>query len=361
MGSTHGDTPPGYGYDREPYIIEHRSGSIYEVPGLYQSEAEYGASGVTSSLTASATQRQAGRPVTGGFAEELALDTGFATGVETATAREVESLARSAGNRIDPRLVPSMQAVATDRFVYRALRTFLETDNGRLVAWNNDSGRYDGDSLPPTINVGIAGGALDTRTTLVHELLHYVFDKADTVIGEARDTGGADHPAIIAIESRFLIIDLIRSGHPPLHEKIRSSFGQFLQGRDFFPVMEESIARNNHVALRATVDDPAFVRSTVSSGLLPTASALAFPSGPTRYHYTADQFRDLAFIWAQSAVIVRRAMRTAVDVSNRTGTPLRDVFGHADWRREMESFLDRFVGALRRDRTRGVVSLEARL
>ena len=360
-GSTQGDTPTGYQYDREPYLIEHRSGSTYQVPGLYHSESEFGASGATSSLMAPAAERRQGRPVTGGFADDLDVDTAFGTGAERTAAPEVEALVRSARDRIDPRLLPAMQEVSTDRFVFRALRTFLETDNGRLVAWDNDGGRYDGDSLPPTINVGIAGGALDTRSTLVHELLHYVFDKADAVLGEARDTGGADHPAIAAIETRFLIIDRIRSGQPPLHEKIRSSFGQFLQGRDFFPAMEEAIAQNDPAALRAAVDDPAFVRTTVSSGLLPSASGLRFPAGPTTYHYTADQFRDLAFIWAQNAVIVRRAMRTAGDISTRTGTPLPEVFGHSAWQQEMATFLSRFVGELRRGRTRGVVSLESRL
>jgi len=348
-GSSQGDTPPGFQYDREPYVIEHRSGSTFQVPGLYQSESAFGASGVTSSLTAPATRRQTGRPVTGGFSDDLDVDTAFATGVDTAATREVESLVRSAGNRIDARLVAAMQAVAADRFVFRALRTFLETDNGRLVAWEKDSGRYDGDSLPPTINVGITGGALDTRTTLVHELLHYVFDKTDTVLGESQDSGGADHPAIAAIESRFLIIDLIRSGHAPLHEKIRSSFGQFVRGRDFFPVMEAAIAQNDSAALRAAVNDPAFVRTTVSSGLMPEASGLAFPAGPTTYHYTATQFRDLAFIWAQNATIVRRAMVTAADVAQRRNISLNQAFTSSEWRTAMATFLARFVAELRRN------------
>lgn len=360
-GSAQGNLPPGYAYDQEIFQIEHQSGSVYDVPGLTAGEAEFGASGVTSALTAPATRRRADQPVTGGFPEDLAVDTAFGTGVETAAAREADALIRAAGDRVDARLAAAIRAVASDRFVLVALRTFLETDHGRLEAWDNDRGHYDGDQLPPTISIGISGGALDTRTTLVHELLHYVFDRTDSVLGEARDAGGADHPAIRAIEARFLIIDLIRSGQAPLHEKLESDFGRFLRLRDFFPLMQQAIAQNDPAALVRAVDSTEFVTATVSSGLLGPAGALTFPAAPDRYRYTADQLRDLAFVWAQNAVIVRRAMKTAARISTRTGTPLREVFSRADWRSEMESFLSRFVRELRRDRTRGVVSLEARL
>lgn len=361
-GSTAGDTPPGYRYDRELLQIEHRtSGSVYEVPGIYGSESEFGASGVTSSLTAPASSRRAGRPVAGGFAEDLSVDVGFGTGVEATASTDVEALIRSAGDRIAPQLRPAVRVVATDRFVFLALRSLLETDGGSLVAWNNDSGYYDGDSLPPRVNVGIAGGELDTRTTLVHELLHYVFDRLDSVLGEARDVGGADHPAIEAIETRFLIVHLIRSGQSPLHDRLDSAFGRFVRGRDFFTAMREAIARNDRAALLAAVNDPEFVRTTVRSGLLPEASGLGFPPRADEYRYTGAQFRDLAFIYAQNAVIVRHAMRTAADVSGRTGTQLRDVFATADWRREMERFLAALVAALRRDRTSGVASRAGRL
>ncbi len=355
-GSTPAKKPPR----RKPFIIEHRSGSTIQVPGLDRDESEFGAGGATSSLMAPAARPRQGRPITGGFSDDLRVDTAFGTGVKRATGPEIKSLIQSAGSRIDPHLLRAVRKVSTDRFVFRALRTFLETDKGRLVAWKN-GGRYLGNKRPPTIYVGTAGGALDTHVTLVHELLHYVFDKADTVLGEVRDSGGADHPAIDAIEERFLIIDLIRSGQPPFHKKTRWSFGGYLKGQDYFPAMEAAIARNDPAALRAAVDDAKFVRTTVSSGVLTPASFLKFPAGPTTYHPTPDQLRDLAFIWAQNAVIVRRAMKTAATVSTRTGTPLKDVFAHSDFQQEMATFLRRFVGALRRDRTRGVVSLERRL
>jgi hypothetical protein len=213
----------------------------------------------------------------------------------------------------------------------------------------------------PTIRVGTDGGPLDTRQTLVHELLHYVFDKSDSIINEARDVGGADHPTIKALETRYLLTDLIRSGQSPLHDSIRSKFGQFITADDLFPQMQEAIDANNPSRLSRIVSRSGFVTTAVSSGLLPTASSYHFESDAEKYRYTADQFRDLAFLWAQNAMIVRRAMREAIAVSRRLGIPLSDVFATDEWKGAMRAFLSSFVGALQKNPRQGVVALESRL
>ena len=340
-------------------VIEHMSGRRFEVPGVSATEREFGATGIPSSLLTPAAPL-AGQPITGGFESPLALEIAFGTRVDTSAAKEVNALVASAGSRIDARLVPALTLVAQDRYILTALKSLLDRDKGRLVASDDDRGHYDGAS-PPTITVGIAGGPLDTRTTLVHELLHYVFDKSDSILAEAKDTGGADHPAIEALEARFLIIDLIRSGQSPLHSKIESQFGRFLQSGDLFPEMQKAITENNGSRLLEIVDDPGFVTTVVSSGLLPTASGLALPPSPDRYRYTAEQFRDLAFLWAQNAVIVRRAMREAVAVAGKKGITLKDVFATSEWKSAMSAFLSAFVTELRKKPTGGVVSLEKRI
>lgn len=345
---------------RAPFVIEHSSGSTYEVPGMTDAETEFGASGSSSSLLTPAKPR-AGRPITGGFKTGLDVDIGYATGVDTVASKDVDALIKSAGKKIDPKLLPVIRHVATDKFVFNALDSFLNKDGGKIEAWNNNSGHYDGDNSPPTLSIGIATGEEDLRATFVHELLHYVFDKSDSVLAESKSSGGADHPAIEAIEARYVIVDLIRSGKSPLDKKIEDDFGRFLKGDDYFTKMQDAIAKDDRSGLKALVAQSDFVKKTVSTGLLGEASSLNFKTTTPEYHYTADQFRDLGFIWAQNAAIVRHAMKTAAAVADKTKTPLKDVFATAAWQKEMSTFLDAFVKGLRKDRTKGVVSLEAKL
>ena len=340
-------------------MIEHSSGSTHEVPGMTDAEKDFGATGSSSSLFTPAKPRK-GRPITGGFSTDLDVDVGYATGVDTVAVKDVDALIKSAGSKIDSKLVAVIRHVATDKFVFSALDSFLNKDGGKIEAWSK-GGHYDGDHKPPTLSIGLGTSDLDVRSTFVHELLHYVFDKKDSVLAESESSGGADHPAIEAIETRYAIIDLIRSGKAPLDKKIESDFGQFLKGDDYFPKMRDAIAKDDRSGLTALVAQPDFVKKTVSSGLLTEASSLNFKSSTPEYHYTADQFRDLAFIWAQNAAIVRHAMKTAAAVADKTKTPLKDVFATADWQKEMNAFLDAFVKGLRKDRTKGAVSLEAKL
>lgn len=342
----------------KPFVVIHRSGSAYTVPGLTDWETEYGASGSSSSLLKPGT-RAADQPITGGFGGDLPLDTAFATGVETASAREIATLVKTAGSRIDPKLRAALISIAEDRHVYSALKSFLEKDKGGFVAWEK-GGYYEGKKNPPTISVGTDKGELAIRKTLVHELLHYVFDKADSVLAESKDTGGADHPAIEAIETRFLIVQLIRSGQPPLHDQLESQFGRFLSGADYFPKMKQAIDQNQPADLSRLVNDADFMRTAVSSGLLPTASGLNFP-GKDRYTPSNDQLRELAFIWAQNGAIVRHAMKRAAEIASRKNIPLKDVFKSSEWSAEMRTFLTAFVQGLGKDRTKGVTTLEAGL
>lgn len=180
-------------------------------------------------------------------------------------------------------------------------------------------------------------------------------------MAEVKDAGGADHPAIEAIEARYVIVDLIRSGKSPLDKKIEDDFGGFLKGDDYFAKMKDAIAKDDRKGLQSLVASADFMKQTVSSGLLPTASALNFKFSNDHYNYNADQFHDLGFIWAQNAAIVRHAMKTAVAVADKTNTPLKDVFATAEWKKQMSAFLGAFVKGLGKDRTKGVVSLETKL
>jgi hypothetical protein len=345
-------------------VIEHKSGSRHAVPGISAGESDIGATREPLTSLQQQVPTRAKRPITGGFKEPLSLTVGFGTRARFPGAGTVAALVKSAGKQIDPKLADAVTAVADDKYVQRLLRSFLLRDGGKLVGSDDDRGHYDGES-PPTITVGFAGGPLDTRATLVHELLHYAFDKSDSMIAEGRSVGGADHPAIEAIEARFIIIDLIRSGKPPLDKKLEDKFGRFLAGgADAFPKMQDAITKNDSAALAAAVDDPGFVTLVVKSGLLSESSGLKFTTKPSEkdvFRYRPEQFRDLAFIWTQNAAIVRRAMKTAIAVAAQRGKPLADAFATNEFKTAMATFLRAFVKELQRDPRQGPSALEKKL
>jgi hypothetical protein len=331
--------------------IEHKSGSKHAVPGVSAKDKAFGATASPTSLQRPA--RDLTSPVKGGFDQPLSLTIGFATGARFPGAGVAQKLVDGAGKRVDPLLKDALLAVCEDKYVYHAVKTFLG-EGGKFVAWAS-GGKYEATS-PPVINVGTGEGPLDTRSSLIHELMHYVFDKSDSLVAEIE--ADAEHPAIAAIETRFVLIDLIRSGEPPLHDKVENAFGRFLKGKDFFPRMEQAIADDDQEALKDIVTGTGFLPAVVGSGLLGEASGLAFSAKGEDYSYTPDQFRDLAFVWAQNATIVKRAMTEAVRVAETLGVPLKDAFGTKEWRAAMEAFLRSFVLELQKDPGRGAPDVE---
>ena len=342
------------------WTIDHMSGSHHGVPRLGSGTSDFGATTSPTTSLQRPAPPAAGRPITGGFPSPLSLTVGYGTRARFPSAGVADALIRAHSAQIDPLLEPGVREIAEDKYVLRALRSYLSTDHGRFVA-TASGGHYDGAS-PPTIEVGTSGGALDTRVTLFHELLHYVFDRSDSVLAEASSSGGADHPAIEALQTKFTIIELIRAGQPPLDASIESAFGRFLAGSaDRFPLMRDAITRDDPGALTAAVGS-GFVTTVVSSGLLGEASSLGFlPGASSSYVMMPDQFRDLAFVWAQCAVIVRRAMVRAAAIARRLRVRLADVFARAEWQSEMSTFLRSFVRELQSNPRQGVAALEARL
>jgi hypothetical protein len=125
--------------------------------------------------------------------------------------------------------------------------------------------------------------------------------------------------------------------------------------------MKAAIAANDPGKLSAAVNSADFAPTTVASGLLGVASGLSFASGGGDYRLTPDQMRDLAFIWAQNAAIVRHAMNEAIAVAKRESITLAAAFGHPTWQAAMSGFLRSFVLELQRDPGQGVLGLEGKL
>ncbi len=339
--------------------IKHRDGDEFEVPGVAENETEFGATGALSSLLTTTMKLNPDHPLTGGFSAPLAMDTGFGTGVSTTNMGLVGQLITKAGSRVDPKLQDALVKVAADQYIFNALKSYLEVDQGKFVAIVS-GGHYDG-KKPPTIKVGTDEGGLLLCQTIVHELMHYIFDRMDTVLGESKDSGGADHDAMKALETRYLIVALIREGKSPLHQKIENDFGAFLKSGDLFPQMTAAIRDNKPDDLSNIVTRSSFVNTVVQSGVMPTASSLKITPGPTDYRYTPNQFRDLAFLWAQNSMLIRHAMKTAAEIAKKRKLPLCSVFVTWEWKTTMSTFLSSFVTELNKDVTKGVVSLEGRL
>jgi len=337
----------------KPFTIPHVSNRTFTVPGLREGATAFGATGATLSQTRAATRKK-DRPITGGFAEPLSLEAGFGLRAEASDAAEVRGVIAAAGSRVPAALAGPLAQVARDRFYLCALRSFLEKDGGRFEYPGH--GRYDYKS-PPTITIGDEG-VEKTRSTLFHELLHYVLDRMDAEVAEGVDSGGADHPLILALETRFQIVEMIRSGRPPVDDSVSRTFGEFIKGHDTLPAVRDAIRDNDGPRLLAAVEDPAFVTTAVSGGVLAPAAALEMRKAAGEYVTPPAGFRDLAFIWAQNAVIVRRAMREAVSLSLKLGVPLKDVFGREEWHGRMDAFIRNFVAAVARDPTQDPVALE---
>jgi hypothetical protein len=340
------------------FTVHHRDGSNHAVPGIPANASDFSATGAA---IAPGTRR-ADHPITGGFTESVSLLAGFGTGAQATPTADIDALISAAGSRIPPTLVSVVRAVAADLYLYRVLHSYFTRDNGRLGV---GYGHYNAQN-PPTTTIGVDGDGnaetpFEARRTLMHEMLHYALDRLDASVGEARDPSGADHHLISALEARYVMIALIRSGQAPFHQNIESFFGRFLTNGDRYAEIRRAVSTNNPALLRGTVNQTDFVTTAVASGLLSAASSLRLPASMGAYSYTGPQFQDLAYVSAQNAVIMRRAMLAAADIAQRRGVALSAVFALPEWRAAMETFIGRYVGALERFPDDGAVGASSGL
>lgn len=324
--------------------ITHQSGRVYEVPGILSDESEFKGTGVPSAFEQKGSRRK-GRPITGGFKDEIALTTAFATFTETTEDKKAKDLIKKAGSKIDPQLIPIVTHVIRDKFIYNALNSFLFKDNGKLVAWPS-GGRYDF-KKPPTIAVGMGGGVHEIRVTFVHELMHYIFDKKDSVLSESPDGGGADHPAISALETRFLIIDLIRAGKPPFSKTIDDNISKYIKGGNLILKIQEAVKNNDKEKLERIVGGSGFIKDIVARGVFSTSTGLVFPDRPDSYKHTPEQFKEMGYIWAQNAAVIRKSMLEAIRISKKNNIPLSKVFETNEWKQAMIGFTGFYFASLK--------------
>ena len=343
---------------RHELLIPTAEGQPIRIPGISTGQTSFPTIGSQTSLLKPGSQGSSG-PITGGFKHPLSLNVGFATGAITGKA---DSLIAKAAAQIDPDLVDAVKSIASDLYILRVLRSFLLEDKGKLAA-SVSSGHYDG-KRPPTIDVGTDEGPLRTRLILVHELMHYAFDKTDSAIrGTEKEGSHTEHAVMQAFETRYALIELIRSGSPPLPTKEMLSsgygpifalfFGAPLKGGDLLPAMQKAIEANDVKLLSEIVGRSYFVSAIVESGLYMTRGQQEKESD-----LEPEQWAELAFVWTQNAMLVRRAMNKAVSISQKTGRPLKHVFGTDEWKSSMSQFIHTFATTLQHDPRQDVAGLE---
>ena len=142
--------------------------------------------------------------------EKLNLMYAYGTFAEQTPVKEIDNLFKQKGSAINNQLQEALKDIAFDRPTFTALKLFLE-GGGRFDAWP-ESGHYDYQNK--VIELGVDKEGLELQKTASHELLHYVMDEFNSPLFEAH--GGADHDVISPLEERFLIVQSIRLGNPPL-------------------------------------------------------------------------------------------------------------------------------------------------
>ncbi len=185
---------------------------VFEWPGMAGGE-DYSPSGTDPLITKTHGDVNY-REVSGGFGIDTKLETKFGTFFDQVDEDDIEDLLKKHQDKLRHAkdLQPTLKKVLRDKYIFSVFRIFLEKYNGELEAWPN-GGKYDNEGQK-RLNVGM--NAPDT--TFVHELLHFVFDAYDSDTME-HPNGDGGHAAIRIIVDRFLLLQQIREGQPPVNDE----------------------------------------------------------------------------------------------------------------------------------------------
>ncbi|MBI5728417.1 MAG: hypothetical protein HY984_01540 [Candidatus Magasanikbacteria bacterium] len=191
---------------------------VLEWPGM-MGKGDYFPSG-TNPLITPTSEKIKYREVTGGFAEDLKLETKFAAFVDLVSDNEVEALLKKHENKLSAvgKLTSMLKKTLRDRYVFDAFSVFLEQYDGKVVAWPT-GGKYDNEGQK-ILNIGESDdGHGGSDKIFVHELLHFIFDKYDADMME-HPNGDGGHEAIFKLVDRFLLLRQLRAGAPPMDDEM---------------------------------------------------------------------------------------------------------------------------------------------
>jgi hypothetical protein len=360
--------------------VSHRSGGTYGIAGRQAGATDYAPSGRDTLVRPYPWQ-----PVdaTGGLPAGVDLLRGYGAQQGTVSAADAGALIQRNAARVPERVRSHLIELAQDSNIHGVLRSFLETDGGRFFIMSDGTAHYSR-GHPPQIEVGagtIPGSGvrgpsntsertpIQFRGNLMHELAHYAFDRADTMVGEIQ-TGfaGPDHPMIYLLEERYEVIQTLLAGEDLLDADAQALTGWV--GADFRDTLRGHIARNDVSAFRTLASAAQTFDNMALRGIWGVASDQGprLQSGDVRpYLFDPAQQNDLLYYAAVNAMLVKRGLEITADVAGETGTPLSGIWRsggtapNATYLRRVRTFVDGFMGAVRQNRTTGVSALAARL
>lgn len=348
--------------------FRHSSGTTYSVPGRVAGSTDFAPSGDNALLRSNPTPDTT---VTGGFSRRTDLLVSYGAQSGSVAARSVSLMLGRYTSNIPSRLRPFLATLATDPTLFSVLQRFLHDDNGRFLLQPVGLGgahytraRRPSIEVDPDLFPGSGARRESTqiglRATLAHELYHYALDRADTALTEVG--GEADHRLISIVQDRYMIVERLRAGQSPVSNDIDALNGYV--GGDPKRALRAFIAADDRTGLRGYVRTRDFLDSTVFTVLV-TAVGVNEARLSGRIGSASDflldpsQITDLAYLAALNGVILRKAFELAADISQRTGTPLTGIWGHADFQREIQAFISRLVGLASHNRRQGIVALAA--
>lgn len=243
--------------------IRHTSGHIFELKSIAQN-GEYYPSFNNSLFEKEETSTSS--EISGGFSNDLKINSRFGTFAETIPNNKIENLLSKYKDniKINDNLI-SLEYLAQDSYFFIALNQFLE-DGGKIKFGR---GHYSPKPLE------IEFGDEDSELTFYHELLHYIFDKENSVLSESHDNGGADHYAISSLDERFNIIQTVLKGEMPLGENIPGLYGFTLEGKAGEKI-ERFLQNNDIQGLNLYLVSDDFYKNYVHSGMFSPLSSINF-------------------------------------------------------------------------------------
>jgi len=331
--------------------VTHRDGDSWSFPGRADSN-EYLPSGQNSLFQPGSVRREGG--ASGGFSQDLEITSSYGMSVRKTSPSEIEKFLQQFDKQIsrNSALRQGLEKVLEDRFVFYAMNNFLE-NKGKFNVWPS-GGHYDREHK--TLSIGVACNKdsikcipfLAPQSTIFHELLHYVFDRYDSIIAEVETSGGADHSVIAPIEERFIIVSIIRNGEPPLHRAISGLYGYTYKGK-LGNAIESHLDSGDLAALKALVESDAFLTNYVHSSLTRLLSANEYGQNNSEegktYTFPIEQIQDIVHLWAYNAAILQQSLRLAITMTQHPAN-WEITFSSPEYQAQFEQFLTTLVSKL---------------
>jgi hypothetical protein len=248
----------------------------------------------------------AGRTVTGGFNFDPQIFSRFATFLDTTSDKEIEDLLKRSGDQLSGHLQFGylLKQVLRDRYVFEVFKDFMGT-GGKFLPIRG-GGRYwaipEAGQKNQNIMVGLAShqgesnSNLEIKKTMVHELLHYVFDKMDLDISETSLKGAPDHELIETIEERFIIVSLIEAKKSLLDEELDG----FWTYRKIINPVYNDFLKDYVTAMTQNLQS----QENISRG---SATRLG-----NSYLFSPAQMQDLRELWTMNGELIQKAQEIAM-------------------------------------------------